>query len=163
MELFFKKIKLAALDKYEVTDSKGNIVFDIRGQLISAGDRYRINDASGREAAEVYKKKLSIRDKYVIAIRGGSEIEVFRIDTIRKVPEYRAKQIGWTLKGDFSKKNLRIMEGLHTVAEIRPKMLSFKETLRIDTMKDEDALAAVALLIVSEADGPLKPENADTK
>ena len=71
MELFFKKIKLTVLDKYEVTDEKGNLVYDIRGQLISSGDHFRINDASGREVASVHKKKLSIRDKYVINTAAG--------------------------------------------------------------------------------------------
>ena len=163
MELIFKKIKLTVLDKYEVTDSKCNLIYDIRGQLISSWDRFRINDASGKEAASVYKKKLSIRDKYVIETADGVSTEVFRIDTIRKVPEYRAKQIGWTLKGDFKKGSLRITEGLHTVAEIRPKMLSFREQLKIDVEKDEHALLAVALLLVGEADTTAVPENADTK
>lgn len=163
MELFFKKIKLTVLDKYEVTDEKGNLVYDIRGQLISSGDRFRINDASGREVASVYKNRLSVRDKYVIETAAGVNTDVFRIDTMRKVPEYRAKQIGWTLKGDFGKAHLRITEGLHTVAEIRPKLLSFKENLRINLRKDGDGLLAVALLLIGEADNAKKPENADTK
>lgn len=163
MELFFKKIKLTVLDKYEVTDEKGNLVYDVRGQLISSGDRFRINDASGKEVASVYKKRLSVRDKYVIETSAGISTDVFRIDTMRKVPEYRAKQIGWTLKGDFDKGHLRITEGLHTVAEIRPKLLSFRENLKINLKKDSDGLLAVALLIVGEADNGKKPENADTK
>jgi uncharacterized protein YxjI len=163
MELFFKKIKLTVLDKYEVTDEKGNLVYDIRGQLISSGDHFRINDASGREVASVHKKKLSIRDKYVINTAAGVSTDVFRIDTIRKMPEYRAKQIGWTLKGDFSRKSLRITEGLHTIAEIRPKLRSFKENLRIDVKKEGHELLAVALLLTGEADMAAKPENAETK
>lgn len=163
MEAYFKRIRLTALDKYEVADSNGNLLFDIRAELVSAGNSYRINDASGKEVANIHRKKLSVRDKYVIDTRYEGSTDVFRIDTMRKVPEYRAKQKGWTLKGDFSKKSLRIMEGLHTVCEIRPKMLSFKDVLKIDVKKDEDLLMVVALLLVSEADLSSKPENAGVK
>ncbi|MBR3375717.1 MAG: hypothetical protein IKG71_08015, partial [Firmicutes bacterium] len=66
-------------------------------------------------------------------------------------------------KGDFSRKSLRITEGLHTIAEIRPKLLSFKENLRIDVKKEGHELLAVALLLTGEADMAAKPENAETK
>ena len=162
MELYIKKAKLTVLDKYEVTDRKGNLVYDIKGELISAGKRLRINSAAGTGLATVYEKKLTIRDRYIIATR-TAEIEVFRIDTIRKVPEYRAKQIGWTLKGDFGRKDLKIMEGLHTVAHIRPKALSFGEILKMEVRNENEALAAVALLLVSQLDDNNKPENAEEK
>ena len=163
MELYIKKAKLTVLDNYEVTDEKGNKVFNIKGELISAGKRLRINDPSGHELASVYKKKIAIRDKYIIDIKNSEEVEVFRIDTMRKVPEYRAKQLGWTLKGDFGKKDLKIMEGLHTVSQIRPKRLSFGETLKMDIKDAKNALAAAALFLVSEMDNTDKPQNASEK
>ncbi len=162
MEFFIKKAKLTVLDKYEVTDSKGNKVFDIRGELVSVGKRLKISNALGHEVATVAEKKLAIRDVYIIK-SGSEEVEVFRIDTLRKVPEYRAKQLGWTLKGDFARKDLKIMEGLHTVADIRPKMLSFGETLKFNVRTEGEALSAVALYLVSELDQPSKPENAQEK
>lgn len=162
MELYIKRAKLTVLDKYEVTDRKGNLVYDIKGELISVGKRLRINSAAGTELASVYEKKLSIRDRYIIATR-TSETEVFRIDTIRKVPEYRAKQIGWTLKGDFGRPDLKIMEGLHTVAHIKPRALSFKEILKMDLREEKDALAAVALFLVSQLDANNTPQNAEEK
>ena len=162
MELYIKRAKLTLLDKYEVTDRKGNLVYDIKGELISVGKRLRINSASGTELASVYEKKLSIRDRYIIATRTG-ETEVFRIDTIRKVPEYRATHIGWTLKGDFGMPDLKIMEGLHTVAHIKPRALSFKEILKMDLREEKDALAAVALFLVSQLDANNTPQNAEEK
>ncbi len=162
MELYIKKAKLTVLDKYEVTDNKGNKLYDIKGELVSFGKHLRINNALGHEVATVAEKKLAIREVYIIK-SGSEEVEVFRIDTMRKVPEYRAKQLGWTLKGDFAKKSLKIMEGLHTVAEIRPKALSFGETLKLNVRKETEALSAVALYLVSELDQPKKPENATEK
>ncbi|MBO5995134.1 MAG: LURP-one-related family protein [Firmicutes bacterium] len=162
MELYIKKAKLTVLDKYEVTDNKGNKVFEIRGELVSIGKRLKVLNALGDEIATIAEKKLSIRDVYVIR-SGSEEVDVFRIDTLRKVPEYRAKELGWTLKGDFAKKSLKIMEGLHTVAEIRPKALSFGETLKLNVRKETEALSAVALYLVSELDQPKKPENATEK
>ena len=162
MELYIKKAKLTVLDKYEVTDNKGNKVFEIRGELVSIGKRLKVLNALGDEIATIAEKKLSIRDVYVIR-SGSEEVDVFRIDTLRKVPEYRAKELGWTLKGDFAKKSLKITEGLHTVAEIRPKALSFGETLKLNVRRETEALPAVALYLVSELDQPKKPENATEK
>ena len=162
MELIIKKAKITALDKYEVTDNKGSLMFDVKGELVSIGKRLRINDPAGKELASIYEKKIAVRDKYVIETKSGS-VDVFRIDTVRKVPEYRAKQAGWTLKGDFNKKDLKIMEGLHTVAHIKPKMLSFGETLKMDLKKEDDALVAVALFLVSQMDAAGKPDNAEEK
>ena len=162
MDLLIKKAKITVLDKYEVTDSKGNVLFNVKGELISVGKRLRIDDASGRELASVYKKKIAVRDKYVISMK-ASDVDVFRIDTMRKVPEYRAKEPGWTLKGDFSRKDLKITEGLHTVAHIKPKALSFGETLKMDVRNEAEALPAVALLLVSQLDAENKPENAEEK
>ena len=159
MELFIKKARLTPLDKYEVTDSKGNKVFGIREDLISIGKRLRIDNAFGNELAFIYEKKLTVRDIYVIK-SGADEIDVFRIDTLRKVPEYRAKQLGWTLKGDFARKDIKIMEGLKTVAHIKPKMLSFGEIMKIDLNSEAEALPAVALYLVSQMDQTKKPENA---
>ena len=85
MDLLIKKAKITVLDKYEVTDSKGNVLFNVKGELISVGKRLRIDDASGRELASVYKKKIAVRDKYVISMKAG-DVDVFRIDTMRKVP-----------------------------------------------------------------------------
>ena len=163
MELIIKKAKLTVLDTYEVTDEKGNVVFNVKGELVSVGKRLRINDPSGHELASVYKKKIALREKYIIDMKNAEEVEVFRIDTMRKVPEYRAKQLGWTLKGDFGKKDLKIMEGLHTAAHLRPKRLSFGETLKLDVKDSGKALAAVALYLVSEMDQPDKPQNASEK
>ena len=162
MDLLIKKAKITVLDKYEVTDSKGNVLFNVKGELISVGKRLRIDDASGRELASVYKKKIAVRDKYVISMKAG-DVDVFRIDTMRKVPEYRAKELGWTLKGDFGRKDLKITEGLHTVAHIKPKALSFGETLKMDVRNEAEALPAVALLLVSHLDAENKPENAEEK
>ena len=162
MELYIKKTKLTVLDIYEITDSKNNKVYGVREELISMGKRLRINDATGHEVASVYEKKLAVRDVYVIK-SVSEEIDVFRIDTIRKVPEYRAKQLGWTLKGDFSKKDLKIMEGLHIVAHIKPRMLSFGEIIKIDVRSEKEGLAAVALYLVSQMDHEGKPENAIEK
>ena len=162
MELIIKKAKLTVLDTYEVTDEKGNVVFNVKGELVSIGKRLRINDPSGHELASVYKRKVALREKYIIDMKSAEEVEVFRIDTMRKVPEYRAKQLGWTLKGDFGK-DLKIMEGLHTAAHLRPKRLSFGETLKLDIKDSGKALAAVALYLVSELDQPDKPQNASEK
>ena len=162
MDLLIKKAKITVLDKYEVTDNKGNVLFNVKGELISIGKRLRIDDASGRELASVYKKKIAVRDKYVISMK-ASDVDVFRIDTMRKVPEYRAKELGWTLKGDFGRKDLKITEGLHTVAHIKPKALSFGETLKMDVRNEAEALPAVALLLVSQLDAENKPENAEEK
>ena len=162
MDLLIKKAKITVLDKYEVTDSKGNVLFNVKGELISIGKRLRVDDASGRELASVYKKKIAVRDKYVISRKAG-DVDVFRIDTMRKVPEYRAKELGWTLKGDFGRKDLKITEGLHTVAHIKPKALSFGETLKMDVRNEAEALPAVALLLVSQLDAENKPENAEEK
>ena len=159
MELFIKKFKITALDKYEVTNSQGDMIFEIKQELVSIGRRLRINDMLGHEIATVQEKKLSIRDVYVIK-SGPDEIDVFRIDTLRKVPEYRAKQLGWTLRGDFVKKDMKIMEGLHTVAHIKPKRLSFGEVMKMDLRSERESLAAVALYLVSQMDQTNKPENA---
>ena len=162
MELYIKKAKLTPLDKYEVTDSKGNRLYEVKGELISIGKRLRINNALGNELAFIYEKKLTVRDVYVIK-SGADEIDVFRIDTLRNVPEYRAKQLGWTLKGDFARKDLKIMEGLKIVAHIKPKMLSFGEIMKIDLNSEAEALPAVALYLVSLMDLDKKPENAMEK
>lgn len=162
MELLIKKAKITTLDKYEVTDSKGKVIYSVKGELVSFGKRLRIDDASGRGLAEVRREKHLTRDKYVISMR-EDDIEVFRIDTIRKVPEFRAKQIGWTLKGDYARKDLKIMEGLHTIAHIRTKAFSFGETLRMVVRKESEALAAVALFLVSEMDNNNKPDKAEEK
>ncbi len=163
MELIIKKAKLAVLDTYEVSDEKGNVVFNVKGELVSVGKRLRINDPSGHELASVYKKKVAVREKYIIDMKKGEEVEVFRIDTMRKVPEYRAKQLGWTLKGDFSKKDLKIMEGLHTLVHLKPKRLSFGETMKLDLKDPKHALPSVALYLVSELDQTDKPQNASEK
>ena len=162
MELLIKKAQITPLDKYEVTDDKGSVMFKVRGELVSRGKRLRICDEYGNEMAEICEKMLGVRDKYVISTKKG-DIDVFRIDTLRKVPEYRAKQIGWTLKGDFGRKDLKIMEGLHTVAHIRPKVLSFGQTLKMDLASGTDALTALALLLVSQLDINDKPDNAEEK
>ena len=162
MELYIKKAKLMPLDRYEVTDSKGNKVLDIRAELVSVGKRFRVSDASGKEKAEVYKKKISLREKYIIDLK-DTEVEVFRIDTVRKVPEYRAKQAGWTLKGDFSRKDLKITAGLHTIAHIKPKMLSFGETLKADIKDGEDPVMVAALYIVSQMDQVAQPDKAEER
>ena len=162
MELYIKKAKLTVLDKYEVTDNKGDLIYDIKGELVSFGKHLRINNALGHEVASVAEKKLAIRDVYIIK-SGSEEVEVFRIDTMRKVPEYRAKQLGWTLKGDFAKKDLKVMEGLHTVAQIRPKRLSFGETLKLDVKDGKNALPVIALYLVSDMNQSAKPENAEEK
>lgn len=158
MELYIKKAKLTVLDKYEVTDRKGNIVYDIRGELISTGKRLRINSAAGTELASVYEKRLTTRDRYIIATR-DAETEVFRIDTMRKEPEYRAKQLGWTLKGDFRRMDLKIMDGIYTIAHIKPRAFSFREIQRIDVKDEKNALPAVALYLVSRIDLSQDPES----
>ena len=162
MELYIKKAKITTLDKYEITDKEGNVIYDVRGELLSNGKRLRINDPKGFALAEVFENKLVLRDVYVIKTR-SSEVDVYKIDTMRKVPEYRAKQIGWTLKGDFSRNDIKIMEGLNTIAHIKPKAFSFGETMKMDVAIGQDAMTALALYLVSQIDRSSRPENATEK
>ena len=55
------------------------------------------------------------------------------------------------------------MEGLHTVAHIKPKALSFGESLKMEVRSESEALQAVALYLVSQLDMGSKPENAEEK
>ncbi|MBR5995052.1 MAG: LURP-one-related family protein [Eubacteriaceae bacterium] len=147
MQLFIKQKLLSFNDQFTVYDSNQQVLYRVRGELLSLGKKLHITTDDGREIALVTQKLLTYRPRFLVYIGGRRVAQILREMTL-VIPKYDVIGPGWRVKGDFLNHNYEIFGRRNSsIARITKKWLSWGDTYCIDVPNPSDVILAMCVAL----------------
>ncbi len=151
MQLLFKQKFVSLAGKYEIYDSKGNVVYMILGR-VSMPKRYEIYDAKGNFLAELKAKVFVILPTFRLYI-GDREAGCVKKKFTFLSPKFEVDCNGWRVDGNIWEWNYKIMSAdSKTVATVSKQLLNLTDTYAIDVVDPKDALLALMVVLAIDAE-----------
>lgn len=151
MKLLFKQRAFSWFDSYDVYDESGDTVYTIKGQL-AWGKCLKIFDRDGRELATVQQRVfswLTTFDLYIGEAYAGCVRKEFSFFAPRFTIDFK----GWDVQGHYFEWDYEIYDSVGDCkAVISKELFKWTDTYSIDVRDDDDALAALALVIAIDAE-----------
>ena len=151
MKLWFKQRFFSWFDSYDIYGENGETVFTVEGKL-AWGHRLHILDAAGNHIATVQQRVLTFLPKFEFYIGEQlmgtlcKEFTLFR-------PAYQLDCNGWYVQGDFFEWEYSIFNNANCeVANISKQLFQWTDTYCIDVAYQEDALAALMVVLAIDAE-----------
>jgi uncharacterized protein YxjI len=151
MKLWFKQRFFSWFDSYDIYHEDGSIAFTVEGKL-AWGHRLHILNPQGEHIATVQQRVLTLLPKfefYIADVLVGTlckEFTLFR-------PVYDLDWNGWHVSGDFFEWEYSIYNGGGAeVARISKELFHWTDTYTIDVARQEDALAALMVVLAIDAE-----------
>lgn len=151
MKLLFKQRMFSWFDSYDVYGEDGNTLFIVKGQM-AWGKCLKIFDSNEREVATVQQKlfswfptfELYLGDDYAGCVR-----KEFSFFTPRFTIDYK----GWEVEGNYFEWDYSIFDSVgDRKATISKELFNWTDTYSIDVRNEDDAIAALALVIAIDAE-----------
>ena len=151
MKLLFKQRMFSWFDSYDVYDEDGNTLFTVKGQM-AWGKCLKIFDRNENEVATVQQKlfswfptfELYLGDDYAGCVK--KEFSFF-------TPLFTIDYKGWEIEGDWFEWDYSIFDSAgDRKAVISKELFNWTDTYSIDVRNEDDALAALALVIAIDAE-----------
>ena len=151
MKLLFKQRAFSWLDSYDVFDELGNPVYIVKGQL-SWGRCLKIYDAAQNELGTVKQKVFTWLPTFEMYI-GETYMGCIRKEFSFLRPKFNVDLQGWRMEGDWAEWDYHIVDAEgRLVATISKELWKWTDTYTIDIEKNEDALAALMLVLAIDAE-----------
>ncbi len=151
MKLYFKQRFFSWFDSYDIYDERGGIVYTVEGQL-SWGHKLHILDACGRHIATVREEIFTLLPRFAMYLGEqyvgciAKELTFFR-------PAYRIDCNGWNVTGNCLEWDYQIRDAAGMqIAEIHKELLRWTDTYVIETVRDQDALCVLMLVLAIDAE-----------
>ena len=151
MKLLFKQRAFSWFDSYDVYDESGDTVYTVKGQL-AWGKCLKIFDRDGRELATVQQRVfswLTTFDLYIGEAYAGCVRKEFSFFAPRFTIDFK----GWDVQGHYFEWDYEIYDSVGDCkAVISKELFNWTDTYSIDVRDNDDALAALALVIAIDAE-----------
>ncbi|MCI6024020.1 MAG: LURP-one-related family protein [Candidatus Faecivivens sp.] len=151
MRMLFKQRLFSWLDSYDIYDEEGNTLYTVEGQL-SWGHCLKIYDAYGNEVGMVKEEIFTFLPRFVIWMNGAPAGTIKKEFSLFK-PRFDIDYNGWYVEGSFMEWDYTVLDrnGIET-ARVSKELFHMTDTYVIDVVRDEDALAALMLVLAIDAE-----------
>jgi len=151
MKLLFRQRFISWFDSYDIYDENGNTVFTVKGQL-SWGHCFKIFDKYENELGMVKQEILTFLPKFRLFVTNGPSGTLSRELVLFK-PTYTLDFMGWKIRGNFWEWDYTIEDAMgNIIAAISKDFFHWTDTYIIDVAREEDALAALMVVISIDAE-----------
>lgn len=165
--LLINKEQCKLRDEYNIYDENENIVYSIKGKLMSVKPQLRIYDVFGQEIGSVKEKMVSMR---LSALRESCPVDFDFLIRGKKVAKLRSKRSesggklfllsnGWTIKESFLGDIQTIFSEKKQIATLSQSIWMKGDTYVIRYQKNEDQLfilMVILAMIALDIDGVRK-------
>ncbi len=149
MKLLFKQRVFSWLDKFDIFDEDGEVVFHIEGKMV-LGRKLEILDKNHIEIATIEKVMLSFLPTYKMFI-DGREVGTIKKELSFLRPKFVVNYNGWEVEGDFWDWSYSILSGNTKVATIAKEFLRMSDVYSIDVLNEENLLQVVMVVLAIDA------------
>ena len=151
MKLLFKQKMFSWFDSFDVYDRYGEIVFTVKGQL-SWGHCFKIFDKNNIEVGIVKQKIISFLPRFEI-YNNGCYVGCIKREFTLFRPKFSVDFMGWQVQGDFFEWDYNILNSSNQIiATVSKELLNWTDTYSIDVFDENDALAALMLVVAIDAE-----------
>ena len=151
MKLLFKQRAFSWFDSYDVYDEADNTVFTVKGQM-AWGKCLKIFDRNENEVATVQQKIFSWFPTYEVYL-GDNYAGCVKKEFSFFAPRFTIDYKGWEIEGDYFEWDYSIFDSVGDCkATISKELFRWTDTYSIDVRDEDDALAALALVIAIDAE-----------
>lgn len=147
MKLYIKQNVFSAVDHFFVKDEAGNDKYEVRGnEGLTIGLKLHVYDRQGRELAYIEQKALSLNPTFRVFVGGVQTAVIVKKFTLFK-PCYEVKELGWTVKGDFTAHRYTISDASSTVMTLRKEPFSWGDSFALEIADPTHELEALAVVL----------------
>lgn len=150
MRLYIKQKVITWRDTFHVYDENGDVVFKVKGELISIGHKLHLYDAKGVEKLEIKEKLIKLLPAYKIEVVDGEHYELVKKITLLE-SQYKLKDLDWVIDGGILEHNYEIKKKRKTIASVHQKWLSIGDSYCIEIL-DEDVDPAIVVAVMIAID-----------
>ena len=147
MKLYIKQEVFSGLDHFYVKDEAGNDIYEVKApkKAVIVGLQLNILDMEGRELAYVDQKMMSLQPTFRVHRNGEQVATISKKFTMLK-PQYVVKELGWTIKGDFTAHDYTVSDQRGVVMTISKQWLTWGDTFVLDLQDTAHVLEAMAVV-----------------
>ncbi len=149
MKLIFKQRIFSWLDKFDIFNEDGEVIYRIEGRM-SFGRKLIIFDKDNREVAVIEKALLTWLPRYNLFM-DGIEIGAIKKELSFFKPKFIVEYNGWEVNGDFWDWNYEISCEESTIAQISKEFLRMSDVYTIDVLDEQNCLEAVLVVLAIDA------------
>lgn len=150
MQMLFKQRFFSWFDSYDIYDSDGNVLFEVKGKL-SWGHRLEIYDAFGQHLGTVQEKVLTLLPRFQIYIGDTFQGEIRKEFTLFK-PVFTLNFKDWVVQGDFWQWEYQVTDGAgRHIFQASKQLLRMTDTYSIDVPNPDNALVALMIVLAIDA------------
>ena len=145
----FTTAKVFTLHKHiDITDDRGQIVYEANTKFPSLHDKTDITDAQGRQVAHIERKFFTLHERHFVTMADGTRFELANelFHLFRDITNIEG--LGWQLRGNIMALNFELYDAQEQViAVIGQKLISLHDKYCIDIYRPEYEAATVAILV----------------
>ncbi len=148
MILRFKQKFFSFFASYDVYDENGSPYFYVKGKSVL--QKFFVYDKNSNHVGVIKKKIFSFLPKYEV-INGNTKGTISKRFSFLK-DKFDLDYNGWYVEGDWIDRNYKILsrEG-NLVATVSKEFFKLTDTFTIDIVNDKDALDALMIVVVIDA------------
>ena len=137
--------------KYDITDTDGNPVYYVEGEIISLGRVLHIYDMQGSEAALIEQRLFTFGRKYDVSCRGTHCVTISKTPFTFFGSHYTIEGTDWEVEGAPMSHEFSVIDGAgRIVASISKKWFTWGDCYLID-VPAEDSLMGLAVVLAIDA------------
>ena len=138
--------------KFNVMNSDGTSVFNVRGQLIAAGKTLFVNDMDGNHLVKIHHKIPALRPTYSITeLSSGRTVSLKKKFTLLE-QKYLVDGTDWTVKGEITDHSYTITDSKgNRIGEINKEFFTFTDCFHISAEASTDDLIVLGITIAIDA------------
>ena len=141
--------KLVSIHRHmDVTDDRGQIVYQAESKVFSLHDKTDVTTADGRPVAHIERKLFSLHERHFITMADGLQFQLSN-ELFHLVKDItNVEGLGWQLRGNIAALNFELYdERGEVIAVISQKLLSLHDKYCIDIYQQEHEPTVVAILV----------------
>ena len=141
--------KLVSIHRHmDVTDDRGQIVYQAESKVFSLHDKTDVTTADGQPVAHIERKLFSIHERHFISMADGLQFQLSN-ELFHLVKDItNVEGLGWRLQGNILGLNFTLFDGQGMpVAVIGQKMLSIHDKYCMDIYQPEHEKIVVAIVV----------------
>ncbi len=146
MKLYMKQQPFSFCGRFFIHDEKDRELLAVEGEILSWGKKLHIYDAKNKELAFIRQQVPSWRPRYFIEINGrevGCVVRRFALIGSR----FDIDGLEWSAEGSFGSHEFSVSADERTVMTVRKAWFTWGDSYELDIVSDQDALAAVCVLL----------------
>lgn len=150
MKLLIKQRVFSWTDTYDVYDENEMPKYFVKSDFFSIGHRIRVFDRNQCEVGMIQEKVISFLPKFEVYINGRMVGTIEKKFTLFN-PQYRINYKGWSVQGNFTGWNYRVVDGFNQVISIYKEPFHWGDTYVLYFVNPADEIEGLLLTIAIDA------------